>query len=281
MTTEAPFEVGDATFEEAVIQRSYEQPVVVDFWAEWCGPCRVLGPVIERVAADFDGQVTLAKLNTDENPQVAAQYRISSIPAVIAFKDGAPVSQFVGAQPEPMVRNFFEGLAPSEADRLTDEGAAALEAGDAERARACYQAALDLDRIHVAATAGLASVLLAAGELDEAERVASNLPREASVRAVLARIRFARVAANEQRAELEARIEADEDDAAAHYHLGAALAAEEAWEPALDHLLDAVRLDRSIDDDGPRRLTLAVFDVLGDDDERTQSYRRRLGSLLF
>ena len=281
MTTSAALEVEDATFEEAVIQRSREVPVVVDFWAEWCGPCRVLGPVIEQVAADFEGQVALAKLNTDLNPQTATAFRISSIPAVIAFKDGQPVSQFVGAQPEPQVRRFFEGLAPSEADRLADEAAAAFEEGDTARARACYQAALDVDRMHVAATAGLASVLLAASEFDEAERIASNLPREAAVRAVLARIQFARVGATEARSALEARLAADEDDAAAHYRLGAVLAADEAWEPALEHLLDAVRLDRALDDEGPRRLTLAVFDVLGDEDERTQTYRRRLGSLLF
>ena len=241
----------------------------------------MLGPVIEQVAADFEGQVALAKLNTDLNPQTATAFRISSIPAVIAFKDGQPVSQFIGAQPEPQVRRFFEDLAPSEADRLADEASAAFEEGDATRARACYQAALDVDRMHVAATAGLASVLLAASEFDEAERIASNLPREAAVRAVLARIQFARVGATEARADLEARLAADEDDAAAHYHLGALLAADETWEPALEHLLDSVRLDRALDDDGPRRLTLAVFDVLGDDDERTQTYRRRLGGLLF
>jgi putative thioredoxin len=281
MTTEAALEVGDATFEEAVIARSHELPVVVDFWAEWCGPCRVLGPVIEQVAGDFEGQVALAKLNTDLNPQTATRFQISSIPAVIAFKDGRPVSQFVGAQPEPQVRRFFEGLAPSEADRLADDAVAALEAGDAARARACYQAALDLDRMHVAATAGLAAVLLTAGEFDEAERIASNLPREAAVRAVLARIQFARGADGADRAALEAQVAADEDDGAAHYRLGALLASEEAWEDALEQLLAAVRLDRQLDEDGPRRLTLAVFDVLGDEDERTQAYRRRLSALLF
>ncbi len=281
MTTEAALEVGDATFEEAVIARSHELPVVVDFWAEWCGPCRVLGPVIEQVAGDFEGQVALAKLNTDLNPQTATRFQISSIPAVIAFKDGRPVSQFVGAQPEPQVRRFFEGLAPSEADRLTDEAMAALDAGDAARARACYQAALDLDRMHVAATAGLSAVLLAAGEFDEAERIASNLPREAAVRAVLARIQFARGADGADRAALEAQVAADEDDGAAHYRLGALLASEEAWEDALEHFLAALRLDRQLDEDGPRRLTLAVFDVLGDEDERTLAYRRRLSALLF
>jgi len=281
MTTGTVLEVNDATFAEAVIARSHELPVVVDFWAEWCGPCRVLGPVIEQVAADFEGEVALTKLNTDLSPQTAAQFRISSIPAVIAFRDGAPVSQFIGAQPEPQVRRFFEGLAPSEADRLAEEAAVAFDAGDAERARACYQAALDLDRMHVAATAGLANVLLASAELDAAERVASNLPREAAVRAVLARIQFARVAADENRADLEAQIVADASDAAAHYHLGALLATDRLWEQALEHLLEAVSLDRSLDDDGPRRLTLAVFDLLGDAHALTQTYRGRLSSLLF
>ncbi len=281
MTTEAGVDVTDATFASEVLERSSDLPVVVDFWAPWCGPCRIIGPILEQLALEYAGRVRLVKVDVDQNPQVSASFSIQSIPAVIAFRNGKPAARFVGAVPEPQARAFFESLLPTEADEQAVEGVRAAAGGDPEAATGHFEAALVLDDRHQAASVGLAGVLLESGDLDRAERLLSRWPGDPSVKQLLGQIHLRRAAEGADRSELEARLATNDGDAAAHYALGSLLAAGGEWEPALDHLLDAVRLDRTLDDDGPRRRVLEVLDILGEDHPLTRESRQRLGTLLF
>ena len=280
MTSEAVADVSDATFASEVIERSGELPVVVDFWAPWCGPCRVISPILERLADEFAGRVRLVKVNTDENPRVSTQYGISSIPAVIAFTDGAPVGQFVGAVPEPQARAFFDSLLPTEADREAQAGEEARAAGDDATARRHFEAALESDRNHRRAALALAALELEGGDLDRAEALASRWPEDPEARRLLGLARL-RSGGDDDRGELERPLAADDRDAAAHYALANLLAAEEEWAAALEHLLATVRLNRQLDDDGGRRRMLDLFNVLGEEDPLTREYRQRLGGVLF
>jgi putative thioredoxin len=281
MTSQVVIDASDDTFEQDVIQRSHALPVVVDFWAPWCGPCRTLGPMIERIAGEYGGGVQLVKVNIDDNPGVATAFGIQSIPAVLAFRGGQPVANFVGAQPEPAVRDFFKGLVPTAADRLAEQGARALGAGDLETARGTFEQALAADPGHRAASIGLAAVSLESGDLDRAEELAARWPRDPNAKRLLGHVRFRRVAGGADREALEQRLAANDDDAEAHYRLGALLALDGEWEPALEHLLNTVMLDRKLDDDGGRLRMLDAFQLMGDGHELTQEYRRRLGNVLF
>ncbi len=277
-------DVTDATFASDVLERSKELPVIVDFWAPWCGPCRIIGPVLEGLAEEYAGRVQLVKLNTDENPRVAGQLKIQSIPHVMAFKGGKLAKQFVGAVPEPQARAFFEALVPSGADLEAQRGEAARAGGDLAAARGHYEAALALDSEHARAAAGLAALLLDEGDVDGAARVlapVSAYSRDAEVKRLAARIRLAQAAATLDRVALEARVGADEGDARAHYELGTALVAAAEWETGLEHMLDAVRLERTLDGDGPRSRLLDALEILGAEHALAREFRTRLANVLF
>jgi putative thioredoxin len=283
MTAQSPFvrDVDEATFAQDVIERSRQVPVVVDFWAAWCGPCRVLGPVLEKLTAESGGEWELVKVDVDRNPRLSQQYRVQGIPAVKAFRDGKVASEFTGALPEPRVRGWLEALAPSAADRLVAEGRAAEERGDRDAAERAYRSALQHDGGHAAASIGLARLRASKGDVDEAERLLAPFAYEPEAQQVRARLRFQSAAAEADLAGLRPRLEADPRDVAAHYELGLALAGDDAYTAALDHLLEVVRLDRRFADDGARKAMLEIFALLGEDDPRTRDYRRRLSSLLF
>jgi len=192
-------DVTDATFERDVLERSVEVPVVVDLWAEWCGPCRTLGPIIERVVAATNGGVELVKVDVDANPRVSATFNVQSIPAVFALKDRRIVDSFIGALPEAEVKKFVDKLAPplSEADRL-------VAAGD----EASLRAALEFDHDHPAAVIALADLLIDGGSVDEALELLKRLPETAEVRRVAARARLSAGAGDGDGAGLDARFEA-------------------------------------------------------------------------
>jgi putative thioredoxin len=273
-------DVAEADFERDVVQRSATTPVVVDFWAPWCGPCRTLGPLLERLAVEHGGAFVLAKVNVDEAADLAARHRVQSIPAVKGFRDGELVAEFVGAQPESVVREFLTSLLPTDADRLVAD-AADLPAADAE---ARLRQALDLDPRHERALLQLARRLSERDADGEAlallERILPHGPVAAEATRLAAVLRT-RVDGVGDEAALRANVEVDPDDLRSRLDLGRALAARGRYEAALDELIDVVRRDVDFDDQAARKAMLDIFEVLGPHDMLTQRYRSALAQLLF
>ena len=249
-------DVSQDRFVTDVIERSYERPVVVDFWAAWCAPCRQLGPILERTADAHADEVDLVKVDVDANPEVAAAYGIQGIPAVKAFRNGQVVDEFVGAYPEQAVQTFFDAILPTEADRLANDGTSARDPESAEKA---FRAALDLDRDQRTAVLGLASILGDRGEFEEAKGLLARLPEDNDVRLVRARLELAEAAS-------------DGSDALAN------AVADGDWEPVLQRLLDEVRAG---DHEDARRKMVDIFEVLGPEHPLTQKYRAQLASALY
>jgi putative thioredoxin len=274
-------DVDERSFQSAVIERSKQVPVVVDFWAPWCGPCRLLGPILESLVAGYGGRIELAKLNTDMNPNIAAQYRIEGIPAVKGFSGGELVSEFTGALPESQVRAFLQKLVPSEADELADAAVRQAYAGDTAGAEATFRRALEIDPTHRSANVSLARLLVARGEQDEASRLLENLPGDPEATRLRAEITLQSAAQDVDIESLRERLERDPADADALYNLGMALAASGDYEEALERLLEVVRRDRAYKDDAGRKAMLEIFALLGDDHPLTRDFRRQLGYVLF
>lgn len=277
-------DVTDHDFQREVIERSRTVPVVVDLWAPWCGPCKTLGPLLERLAAEGGGKWILAKVNVDESPQVARALGVQSIPLVLAFKDADIVSEFVGAQPESVVRQFIDRVVPDEARRLTGEAAALAARGDVAGAEARYRAVLELFPEHAAASVALAELLAAADRADDAVAVldasTATGPAAAAIEQARAALRM-RAAAEGDEEGLRARLAADPKDLQARIDLGRLLSASGRHEDALALLLDAVRQDRNYDDAAARKTMLDIFALLGREDPLVDRYQRELSRLLF
>jgi len=284
-TTEYVIDVTDQTFATEVLERSKTVPVVVDFWAEWCGPCRMLGPILENLANEYQGQFILAKLDVDSNPQLAMQYQVQGIPAVKAFRNGEMVGEFTGAQPEPKVRQFIEGLVPSEADLLAKQGFEWEQHDQPAMAEENYRGALAKKPDHFPAKIGLGRVLLNQGEVEEAVSILSSIPEGARERqvadALLAGADFQKHTAGQNEADLKAKIEADPNDVASRYALGSLYATKQQYAQALDEFLEVIRRDRSYNDDGARKAMLAIFTIIGEDQPLTKKYRQLLANALF
>ena len=296
--TGAPGVVKDsstAEFSNDVIVASQEAPVLVDFWSESCGPCKQLGPILEKVVQEKAGAVKLVKLNIEQHPEVAQQLQVQSIPAVFAFVQGRPVDGFVGAQPESQIRSFIDRViktaggasGPSPLDAALDQAAALLEEGDPENAAGIYTQILQQQAGNIAATAGMAKCLMAAGQMDAAKQLLDEVPADKQGEAEISAVRAALELASEatesvgQLAELEAAVAANPNDHQARFDLSSALFAQGNGEAAVEHLLAIMRNNRSWNEDAARRQLIKIFEALGPEDPVTVSGRQGLSSILF
>ncbi|SDB25294.1 thioredoxin [Bauldia litoralis] len=288
--SDAVIDTTTQTFGADVIEASMQQPVLVDFWAPWCGPCRTLGPIIEKAVQASKGAVRLVKMNIDEHPAVAGQLGIQSIPAVIAFSKGQPVDGFVGAVPESQIKEFIERVGgpvgPSDAEALVAAGEDLLAAGDTTGAAERFAAVLAAEPQSVPATAGLVQCLVASGDLDRARQALDQLPETAAgdpkVVAARAQLDLATQAASlGDESPLEARLAADPNDHQARFDLALLRNEKGDREAAADGLLEIMAKNRSWEDEKARKQLLTFFEAWGPKDDATLSGRRRLSSMLF
>ncbi len=287
MTDGSPWivETTAETFESDVLARSRSVPVVVDFWAPWCQPCRMLGPLLERLAEQFQGQFVLVKANTDELPQMAAAFGVQSIPAVFAVRDGSLVDQFVGVLPEPQLRDWLSRILPSEAENLASE-AAAVEKADPAAAEAKYRQALNEEPNDIPVRVGLARSLLAQNRLDEAAQAIEELVAADTLDAEGERVQaeiHVRLEAREIGGadELQAAAAADPKNLELQWNLARALVAAGQHEEAMQVCLRLVEKDRPGLGEQARALMVDVFHLLGPDSPLVDEYRRKLTMALY
>ncbi len=271
-------EVSEATFERDVIQQSHGKPVVVDFWAAWCGPCRMLGPILERLAAEPDSGFVLAKVDVDANPSLSMRYGIQGIPAVKAFHDGEEVGQFVGAQPEPMVRQFLKDIAPTEADKAATSAEDLLSNRSWAEAELLFRQLLEEEPENIEAQLGLARSLIGQGEGCKAKFYLDNLVQDAaSMVQAEPMLPLAEYMCAAEKRNDNAEITPIE----AQYRQAARLLRDGKYAPALDGLLDVLRSNKNYRDGQAKAVMIGVFELLGNEDPLTNAYRREMASVLF
>jgi putative thioredoxin len=282
-----PITVTDGSFDSDVLGAS--NPVLVDFWATWCGPCKQLGPSLEKAVTSAKGAVKLVKVDIDKNPAYAGQLRVQSIPAVFAFVDGRPVDGFMGALPDSQVKDFVAKIAKlgkggaSPLDDLLALAKESLDLGDMGGAAQAYAQVLQADPANVKALGGLARVYMSSGDAERAQEIVAMAPADAkdpeldSVRAALALA----AEAPSDTAQFEARLAANADDHEARFELAKALAGKHRLEQAADHLLTIVEKDRGWNDEAARKQLLTVFEAAGHSSEIARNGRRRLSAILF
>ncbi len=295
-TPNAPviFDVTTQDFEEKVMRASMEKPVIVDFWAPWCGPCKQLMPVLEKAVAASNGDVLLAKVNLDDNPELAQALQVQSVPTVFAFFQGQPVDAFMGVQPESQIRAFIgkvqamaNGARPDALDipESLKQAAEFLNEGDIGSAHNLYAQILQQDPVNAQAYVGMVRCFITAGQIEQAQALVENAPEEISKTAAFAQARaaldVAKAEPTEDLSALEQKAEQNPDDQQAKIDLAAAQYASGKRQEALDTLLTSIEQDREWNDEAARKELLKLFDAIGPADPLVLKARRRLSSLLF
>ncbi len=278
-------DVTDETFETEVLERSKSVPVVVDFWAEWCGPCRILGPILEKIANEAQGKFVLAKLDTERAPLTSQAFGIRSIPTVFAFKDGAPGESFAGALPEAAVREFIDRLVPSQNDEWI-ERADGLRSEDPAEAESLYRKVIASDPRHEAARLGLAEVLFERGDRDGTSEIVEGLlpaagPFAERIEHLRSELALHALGSERSEEELRALLESNASDGEVLMELGQVLAAERRYAEALEALLDAARSDRALATGRAKGLMVDIFHAVGIRSDIADEYRTKLSRLLY
>ncbi len=274
-------------FEELVLRKDSQAPVVVDFWAPWCQPCRMLTPILEKLADEYGGRFHLVKINTDEQQALAGQFGIRSLPTVAIFRGGEIVDEFMGAQPESAVRRFLEPHVPRLSDEARERAASLRSDGDAEGAMRLLRETAQEDPDNPRLSFDLARLLIDEDRLDEAEEVLHSLPyvqrEDEPAKSLLTEVQFRKKATESGAvdiATLEQRIAQTPGDLAARNHLAAQLVVAHDFDAALEQYLEIMKRDRRFEDDAGRKGLLDIFELLEDDDPRLTTYRRRMAALL-
>jgi putative thioredoxin len=268
--------VNEADFEYEVIAYSKQAPVIVDFWAEWCRPCKSLTPLLEKFAIEAQGSFLLAKVNVDDNPNLALRYSVRSIPNVKAFRDGQVVSEFLGLQPEPRVKEFIRNLAPSQIDLLLEKGQSLLESMAWVKAGSAFHQFLQKSPHHPAGLLGLLKASLMQGKFSEVRQIMEEFPSSPEY----AHMETLRPLVNAVWAETSSQATTDNPLDAA-YHNAIRLILRGNLPAAMDGILDILRLDKRYHNDEARKVLLGLFEILGDSHPVTQQYRRELAMVLF
>jgi putative thioredoxin len=269
-------EVNETDFETQVLTYSFKIPVVVDFWAEWCGPCRILGPILEHLAEEAQGSFRLAKLNVDENQNLAIRYGVSSIPYVKAFRDGKVTSEFIGAQPEPRVREFIHALAPSPMDLSINKGKSLLDNKEWQGAEKTFKQILGDSPVNASAMLGLAKSLLMQDKAGEALEILENFPASKEYASAQTLLPLVKTLVDFQNGEA-----LDEDPLDAAYHQALRLIRRNNLPAAIDGLLDILRQNKHYRNNETRQVLVGLLDLLGENNPQTRQYRQELASVLF